>query len=196
MTTLCIILGNRGVYYQPVAVLPQTPSPKKSSIPNGKNGGNGIPQNGGSNGSKPISPYIVSVNSPPSASPDHSPTSSGHITNSSGSNVSTGSSSSQSSNEGSIGTNGGSKYTRVPPPRYRPHQPPLAQRRPLSGGPYQHHHQQDQPGQRMNQSNSQGNETQQIQKVRNLFYFRVCSLRLNLSEHTLGAQASSTRCFF
>merc|ERR1719225_75761 len=148
--------GNRGVYYQPVAVLPQTPSPKKSSIPNGKNGGNGIPQNGGSNGSKPISPYIVSVNSPPSASPDHSPTSSGHITNSSGSNVSTGSSSSQSSNEGSIGTNGGSKYTRVPPPRYRPHQPPLAQRRPLSGGPYQHHHQQDQAGQRMNQSNSQG----------------------------------------
>ena len=150
------ILGNRGVYYQPVAVLPQTPSPKKSSIPNGKNVAT-VSSNGGTNGSKPISPYIVSVNSPPSASPDHSPTSSGHITNSSGSNVSTGSSSSQSSTEGSIGTNGGPKYTRVPPPRYRPHQPPLAQRRPVSGGsPYQQHHQQEQPGQRMNQSNTQG----------------------------------------
>ena len=149
--------GSRGMYYQPVAVLPQTPSPKKSSIPNGKNGGANI-SNGSSshNGSKPISPYIVSVNSPPSASPDHSPTSSGHITNSSGSNVSSGSSSSQSSTEGSISTNG-PKYTRVPPPRYRPHnQPPLAQRRPVSGGPYQHHP--DPPGQRLNQSSSQGHQ--------------------------------------
>merc|ERR1719273_2937185 len=158
--------GSRGMYYQPVAVLPQTPSPKKSSIPNGKNGGpsvsvasNGHVTSNGTSGSKPISPYIVSVNSPPPTSPDHSPTSgsSGHITNSSGSNVSTGSSSSQSSSEGSNISTNGPKYTRVPPPRYRPHQPPLAQRRPVSGGSYQHHqpHHQDQP-QRINQSSSQG----------------------------------------
>ena len=131
-----------GRYYGQGAVLPQPPSPKKSLIAGGKSIGNS---------SKPISPYIVSVNSPTDAhSPDNSPTSSnGHITISSGSNASTGSSSSQSSNESSMSN--GPKYTRVPPPRYRPHQPPLAQRRPISSGHYQqqqHHDQQQQ----MNQS--------------------------------------------
>merc|ERR1719510_2724568 len=120
-------------YHQaPVAVLPQTPSPKMHNKP--------------SSNLKPISPYIVSVNSPPE------PTSPSEIINSSGSNVSTGSSSSQSSSESSSGpgaaSNAGPKYTRVPPPRYRPHQPPLAQRRPLSGGPYQ---QQQHPQQQQQQ---------------------------------------------
>ncbi len=122
---------NRMHYHQPMAVLPQPPSPKKpSGIPNKASVANG-PNN------KPISPYIVSVNSPPEPiSPtDHSPTSNGHSMGSNSS--STASSSSQSSNDGTLsGSIGGPKYTRVPPPRYRPHQPPLAQRRPLSGGHY------------------------------------------------------------
>merc|ERR1712226_896521 len=70
------------MYYQPVAVLPQPPSPKKSSIP-------GSSTKHTSNTNKPISPYIVSVNSPPNSPPnDHSPTAT--ISASSGSNVSTG----------------------------------------------------------------------------------------------------------
>ena len=72
------------------------------------------------------------MNSPPD-SPEHSPTSSGGQV-SGGNSISTGSSSSQSSVESPM--SGGPKYTKVPPPRYRPHQPPLAQRRPLSGGHY------------------------------------------------------------
>lgn len=115
------------MYFQPAAVLPQPPSPRKS--PGGIKG---------SGGHKPVSPYIVSVNSPPEpTTPDHSPTSSGQLSN--GNSISTGSSSSQSSVESPM--SGGPKYTKVPPPRYRPHQPPLAQRRPLSGGPYQQNHQ-------------------------------------------------------
>ena len=110
------------MYFQPGAVLPQPPSPRKSP---------------GQKGNKSVSPYIVSVNSPPEpTSPDHSPTSSGQLSN--GNSISTGSSSSQSSIESPM--SGGPKYTKVPPPRYRPHQPPLAQRRPLSGGPYQQNH--------------------------------------------------------
>ena len=150
------------MYYQPIAVLPQPPSPKKSGIPSGSGSKHT------SNANKPISPYIVSVNSPPNSPPnDHSPTAT--ISASSGSNVSTGSSSSQSSTEAErnpggaressrSSAQGGPKYTRVPPPRYRPHQPPLAQRRPLSGGSsYQHHHEQPPPPsqqqqQRMNNS--------------------------------------------
>lgn len=152
--------SSRPMYYhqQPSAVLPQPPSPgKKSNLPS-VGGGAG---NKNTSGAKPISPYIVSVNSP--TEPLVSPTD--NITNSSGSNVSTGSSSSQSSNEGlGNNSNSGPKYTRVPPPRYRPHQPPLAQRRPLSGG----HDQHQQNGQRMNHSQGHTEMYQQGQTQGNL----------------------------
>ena len=121
------------MYFQPAAVLPQPPSPRKSPSSSSHHQKGGL---------KSVSPYIVSVNSPPEpTSPSHSPTSSGN-------SISTGSSSSQSSIESPV--SGGPKYTKVPPPRYRPHQPPLAQRRPLSGG----HYQQQQPNHegRMNSS--------------------------------------------
>ena len=120
--------------YQPIASLPHPPtSPQRSPMYE-----NPLPS--GSK-PKPVSPYIVSVNSPPeSTSPLQSPPSSGSggpNSNSTGSNISTGSSSSHSSTD-SPGTSG-PRYTKVPPPRYRPHQAPLAQRRPLSGGMYQQH---------------------------------------------------------
>jgi hypothetical protein len=149
-------VGN--LYFQPVAVLPQPPSPHKSPMYD-------KPPNGGKGSkSKPVSPYIVSVNSPPeSTSPEHSPSSGGPNTNS----ISSASSSSQSSIESPSGLNSGHKYTRVPPPRYRPHQPPLAQRRPLSGGPYQQSSQQnsqprdDGSNNRMNHSEDTGRSQQQ-----------------------------------
>ena len=184
------------MYYQPVAVLPQPPSPKKSSIP-------GSSTKHTSNTNKPISPYIVSVNSPPNSPPnDHSPTAT--ISASSGSNVSTGSSSSQSSTEAERNPSQsnrssvqGPKYTRVPPPRYRPHQPPLAQRRPLSGGSsYQHHHDQPPPPaqQRMNNSGPVYHHQQQYQQQNNLRRYGTKSVSAEsvLERPAYGAGTSSS----